>query len=378
MKTKPVTRTFPWRPHRSLIPVLLIAAAGLIGPAQISLACHEKVGHHEGVVCEEDPPTNTAVPEVPTPVPDTPTPIPEPPTNTPEPPTSTPVPPTDTPVPPTDTPEPTATATSTPVPATATNTATRVPASPIAPTVTGTPDLTATPAGTPALTATTTATVTPTETATSTPTTTPTPGALAAPWPPPDWFVLVTDGGPLGLLTTIWGGLEIPISQEYGHTAFSVSHSGWYRYGIWYGLDGFQHPGLDIGMPSGTPLYSPVSGIVKTAGGVPFYTYYGNGEYQVGMLMIETDDGNQLILGHLGLIAVGYGQRVEIGQYLGLSGGYNGDHLHLETRELASWGGYRVVDPRDSFVVRSLAAAQSAREQAVDRTLERRSRRLSP
>jgi murein DD-endopeptidase MepM/ murein hydrolase activator NlpD len=97
------------------------------------------------------------------------------------------------------------------------------------------------------------------------------------------------------------------------------------------------------------------------------------------MLMIETDDGNQLILGHMGLIAVVYGQRVEIGQYVGLSGGYNGDHLHLETRELAPWGGYRAVDPRRSFVVDHLTAARAAMEETervVRPTSDRR--RLSP
>ncbi|MDP9368788.1 MAG: HYR domain-containing protein, partial [Chloroflexota bacterium] len=75
--------------------------------------------------------------------------------------------------------------------------------------------------------------------------------ALPLPWPPPGNFVLVTDGGPLGRLALIWANREFPISQEFGHTAFSVSQPFMYRYGIAYGLDGFEHTGLDIGMPAG-------------------------------------------------------------------------------------------------------------------------------
>jgi murein DD-endopeptidase MepM/ murein hydrolase activator NlpD len=54
----------------------------------------------------------------------------------------------------------------------------------------------------------------------------------------------------------IWENREYPISQEFGHTWFSVRHGSWYDYGRAYGLDGFEHTGLDIGMPRGTPIYS--------------------------------------------------------------------------------------------------------------------------
>jgi len=87
------------------------------------------------------------------------------------------------------------------------------------------------------------------------------------------------------------------------------------------------------------------------AGGTPFYTFYGNGAPGVGQLQIETDDGDVVILGHLGRIVVGVGQRVAAGEFVGLSGGENGDHLHLETRA----GGVRVVDPRASFLVAAIA-----------------------
>jgi len=197
--------------------------------------------------------------------------------------------------------------------------------------------------------ATAVASTTPIAKATASPT--PARDALSLPWPPPDSFVIVTDGGPIDGLAAIWGNLDFPISQEFGHTEFSIAHSSWYAYGAGFGLDGFEHTGLDIGMPAGTPLYSPVDGTVMVSGGVPFYTFYGNGQPGVGELMIQTDDGQQVILGHMGLITVGQGERVRSGQFVGLSGGENGDHLHLEVRELQIFGYYKIVDPRVSFLV---------------------------
>jgi murein DD-endopeptidase MepM/ murein hydrolase activator NlpD len=185
----------------------------------------------------------------------------------------------------------------------------------------------------------------------------PTPDALAVDQALLGSFTIVTDGGPLGVLTSIWGGEDWPISQEFGHTDFSVAHPSWYAYGLDYGLDGYEHPGIDVGMPAGTPLYSPVDGTVEIAGGVPYYTFYGNGQPGVGELLIQTADGDQVILGHMGRIVVEAGHKVKSGQFVGLSGGDNGDHVHLETREVQPLGGYKIVDPRKSFLVPALKAA---------------------
>lgn len=209
------------------------------------------------------------------------------------------------------------------------------------------------------------ATMIPTATATPTPAATavtpdaavPARPALELPWPPPESFTLVLDGGPIAGLAALWRNQEFPITQEFGHTEFSVSHGAWYAYGRDYGLDGYEHTGLDIGMPAGTPLYAAFSGTVKISGGVPYFTFYGNGDPGVGELQIEMDNGNVVILGHMGRIVVNEGERVEPGQFLGLSGGDNGDHLHLETRELQPGGGYRMVDPRKSFLVDAIEKA---------------------
>ncbi|MEA2593564.1 MAG: hypothetical protein QOF01_33 [Thermomicrobiales bacterium] len=269
---------------------------------------------------------------------------------------------------PTDEPESTETPdpTNTPVPA-------ETPAVTATPTETPTPSETTTPAdddGTATPTSTPKPTKTPQPSATPTVPATPTAEALELPWPPPDAFVLNLDGGPVGLLAAIWGNDEYPISQEFGHTAFSVAHPGWYAYGADYGLDGYEHTGLDIGMLAGTPLYSPVDGVVKIAGGTPYFTFYGNGALGVGELLIETEDGDEVVLGHMGRIAVEEGDRVKIGQFVGLSGGENGDHLHLEVRELQPEGGLRILDPRKSFLVDALEAAAKRKAATPEATTE--------
>jgi murein DD-endopeptidase MepM/ murein hydrolase activator NlpD len=209
------------------------------------------------------------------------------------------------------------------------------------------------------------ATVTPSPTQEVTPTavaTEPVPAALGLPWPPPGNFVINTYGGPLNGIDAIWGYQDFPISQEFGHTEFSILHFSWYAYGIALGLDGYEHPGLDVAMPAGTWLYSPVEGTVRTSGNTPYFTYYGNGAPNVGELRIVTDEGHEVILGHMGAIAVNVGDRVEVGQFVGVSGGFNGDHLHLEVLE-AQWGGWHLaVDPRRSFIVEVIEEAAKARE----------------
>jgi len=262
----------------------------------------------------------------------------------------------------TQAPEPTKEPAPTDIPAV---TETALPTETAAPTETPTEAPTERPTEVPTATATDvpqpTATASPTRTppadgVTSDPPTAPTPEALAVDESLLGSFVVVTDGGPLGVLTSIWGNEDFPVSQEFGHTNFSVTHHSWYAYGANYGLDGYEHTGLDVGMPRGTALYSPVDGVIKIAGGTPYYTFYGNGQPGVGELLIETENGNQVILGHLGRIAVEVGDEVEVGQFVGLSGGDNGDHLHLEAREVQPSGGYRIVDPRDSFLVPALEA----------------------
>jgi murein DD-endopeptidase MepM/ murein hydrolase activator NlpD len=86
------------------------------------------------------------------------------------------------------------------------------------------------------------------------------------------------------------------------------------------------HPGIDIGVPSGTPIRAAGSGSVVIAGWVSGYGNY---------TCIDHGGGLSTCYGHQSSIHVGVGQRVTQGQVIGLSGCTGlcfGPHLHFEVR----------------------------------------------
>lgn len=87
------------------------------------------------------------------------------------------------------------------------------------------------------------------------------------------------------------------------------------------------HNGIDIGVPTGTPLYSAVKGTVILA---DYSESAGN------YIKIQTDSGWTVIFMHMDSFAVERGQQVEKGDlvgYSGNSGRSTGPHLHLEVRD---------------------------------------------
>ena len=85
-----------------------------------------------------------------------------------------------------------------------------------------------------------------------------------------------------------------------------------------------RHPGIDISMPHGSPIYAGGSGTVEHAD-----WYYGYGNY----IKIAHDMGFETAYGHLSEIIVEKGQQVEKGQligYVGSTGYSTGPHLHYE------------------------------------------------
>ncbi len=86
------------------------------------------------------------------------------------------------------------------------------------------------------------------------------------------------------------------------------------------------HPGIDVGIPGGTPLRASASGVVQIAGmtgGYGNYTCIGHG------------GGVSTCYAHQSSIQVSVGQHVSQGQVIGLSGCTGlcfGDHLHFEVR----------------------------------------------
>lgn len=93
-----------------------------------------------------------------------------------------------------------------------------------------------------------------------------------------------------------------------------------------FGGGGEFHPGIDIGVPYGTPVRA-------TAGGVVVKASFGDGYGRE----VEINNGNGIstVFGHLSGFAVTAGERVHIGEvvgYVGSSGRSTGPHLHYEVR----------------------------------------------
>ena len=97
---------------------------------------------------------------------------------------------------------------------------------------------------------------------------------------------------------------------------------------------GRMHEGIDIAVPSGTPIRAAASGTVQIAGSVGGYGLYTCVDHGGGL---STCDGHQSSLG------VSVGQQVSQGQIIGVSGCTGhclGPHVHFEVRI-----GGQAVDP---------------------------------
>jgi murein DD-endopeptidase MepM/ murein hydrolase activator NlpD len=89
---------------------------------------------------------------------------------------------------------------------------------------------------------------------------------------------------------------------------------------------GRMHEGIDIAVPSGTPVVASASGTVITAG---WLGGYGN------LVVIDHGNGLATAYGHNSSLAVGGGQQVAQGQviaYSGSTGHSTGPHVHFEVR----------------------------------------------
>ncbi len=89
---------------------------------------------------------------------------------------------------------------------------------------------------------------------------------------------------------------------------------------------GRLHEGIDIAVPSGTPVHASASGTVIVAGWVGGY---GN------LVVIDHGNGLATAYGHNTSVAVGVGQSVAQGQvisYSGSTGHSTGPHVHFEVR----------------------------------------------
>lgn len=150
----------------------------------------------------------------------------------------------------------------------------------------------------------------------------------------------------------ITGGIPFPVTQEFGPTEWSQGQGSWmyddYDYKL--GIDG--HPALDVGTPMYTKLYAPADGIVTIDGGTGYYALEGS-EYQpyTGQLQVRMANGDEYILGHMYQIDVRVGQTIRAGDLVGLSGTYNGPHVHIEywANKPHQYGQFTAIDPRIAF-----------------------------
>ncbi|WP_310409978.1 M23 family metallopeptidase [Chamaesiphon sp. OTE_8_metabat_110] len=98
------------------------------------------------------------------------------------------------------------------------------------------------------------------------------------------------------------------------------------------------HSGIDIAAPSGTPVVATATGTVISAG--------WNGGYGKA-IVIQHNDSQQTLYGHLSEISVQPGQQIVQGSVIGLvgsTGNSTGPHLHFEARSPGA-NGWVAVDP---------------------------------
>jgi murein DD-endopeptidase MepM/ murein hydrolase activator NlpD len=149
------------------------------------------------------------------------------------------------------------------------------------------------------------------------------------------------------LKSIVWGGEAFGISTENAENVKSWNPTcSWYQYGTGLGLNGCQHPGMDIGMEIGTPIFACVAGKVLFAGPDQFYA--------PNHIDLLTSGGQKHIYGHLSKVnaSVVVGSQVEAGQSLGLSGtAGTGGHLHFEVRQRSDdcSSGWCSIDPEPSL-----------------------------
>jgi len=130
------------------------------------------------------------------------------------------------------------------------------------------------------------------------------------------------------------GGKSYPLTQGFGETEFART-SGFYRNNM--------HPGIDLGVPHGTPITAPFQAKVVQAG------WNGGYGYSVTLEIQANGKLYHILVGHMAEApSVSVGQIVQPGQVLGKvgsTGASTGPHIHLEVRENGV-----PVDPRVLFV----------------------------
>jgi murein DD-endopeptidase MepM/ murein hydrolase activator NlpD len=119
-----------------------------------------------------------------------------------------------------------------------------------------------------------------------------------------------------------WPLKNIIITQLFGGTEFAARNASVYG-GRAY------HPGVDFGTSRGTPIYAPLTGVVRATGNTDAVP----GCYSWGKwTLLDHANGLSTLYAHQDVISVTAGQKVGTGEIIGYSGntGYStGPHLHF-------------------------------------------------
>lgn len=119
------------------------------------------------------------------------------------------------------------------------------------------------------------------------------------------------------------GSSSTPVAGGNGTFQWPVSGPITSPFGMRWGT---LHPGIDIGVPEGTPIHAAGSGTVVWCG---WMSGYGN------LVMIDHHNGLATLYGHQSRLAVSCNEQVTTGQVIGYSGctGFcTGPHVHFEVR----------------------------------------------
>ncbi len=117
------------------------------------------------------------------------------------------------------------------------------------------------------------------------------------------------------------GAFSWPLAQSNN---IITSKFGTRTYKIWGRWVTDTHRGIDISVPTGTPVYACAAGTVEIAGWSGSYGYY---------VVISHGSGYTTLYAHNSSLSVKQGQRVNRGDKIALSGSTgnaSGPHLHLE------------------------------------------------
>ncbi|MFN8592519.1 MAG: N-acetylmuramoyl-L-alanine amidase [Thermomicrobiales bacterium] len=178
-----------------------------------------------------------------------------------------------------------------------------------------------------------------------------------------------TDRGQVSVIRhpidVITGG--VPWTADFGFGMPNFDDNGQplnlYRYGVGHGTRAaHQHTGLDVTIPLGTRVHTPLAGVVRCVGGQGQGDWgQGCGSFAdtitggVGNVTVLTDAGLKITFGHVNQALVSVGQRVSAGQPVATSGGMFAPHLHLDVAILApervdrgialNGGDYFLLDP---------------------------------